>query len=282
MKRTINIKSSEYLRAPSPPTNLPFKIRSAGRTIGCPYHSTLGTYNDDAMLTLVVDGSGWYRDSLGGIPVKAGMLGLVLPCKDTGILMSDPDDPYEHFYCRFAGHEGMKTASRIKGRMGGTAFVHFESWHLLAEAFRQLLSASTCSGERDGSVEKMSPADALLAYLLALIDNPPERRDGRLSRDKLDKYMTERISNPVDLNEMAAAFGVTKEHLCRSAKKLLAVTLHRHWLVMKMEWARKLLQQESISVAEAGRRVGYRDPFYFSKAFKSFHGVSPLDWRRAN
>ena len=31
--------------------------------------------------------------------------------------------------------------------------------------------------------------------------------------------------------------------------------------------------------AEAGRRVGYKDPFYFSKAFKAFHGASPSEWR---
>jgi AraC-type DNA-binding domain-containing proteins len=279
MERIMKLKVSDYFRPPSPPTRLPFRIRAAGLTINSPYHSTLGTYNEDAMLTLFVDGSGSYRCGKTIVIVSRGMLGLVLPGKDTGILMSNPDDPYEHFYCRFAGAEALKSATRIQTLMGGASFIRYPAWHIAAEAFRQLVSAPSHTGSSVSPEEKMSPADGMLAYLLAIIENSYGKKEGRIGAEKLEKYMMERISKPANLDEMAAAFGISKEHLCRCAKKLTGETVHGRWLSIKMDWARKLLQEESISVAEAGRRVGYKNPFYFSKAFKAFHGASPSEWR---
>ncbi len=279
MARVAGLKGGAYIRSPSPPTSLPFKVRAAGRTVNSPYHSTLGTYNEDAMLTLVVDGSGSYRCGRVCGEVSRGMLGLVLPGREVGILMSDPNDPYDHFYCRFAGSEAMKSASRIKELMGGASFIRFEAWHIAAEAFLQLVSAPLRTGPGIPGKEKMSPADGMLAYLLALIESSYEKKEERISAEKFEKYMMERISSPVNLDEMAAAFGISKEHLCRCARKLTGETVHGRWLRLKMDWARKLLQEGSISVAEAGRRVGYKDPFYFSKAFKAFHSASPSEWR---
>jgi len=61
---------------------------------------------------------------------------------------------------------------------------------------------------------------------------------------------------------------------------VLGDTIQQHWQRMKMQWARTLLRTPDMSVADVAYRVGYEDPFYFSRAFKRVVGVSPARWRK--
>lgn len=48
---------------------------------------------------------------------------------------------------------------------------------------------------------------------------------------------------------------------------------------VRMERAAELLRESSLSVAEIGRRVGYRQPAQFTKAFRRYYGLAPAHWR---
>jgi transcriptional regulator GlxA family with amidase domain len=48
---------------------------------------------------------------------------------------------------------------------------------------------------------------------------------------------------------------------------------------VRMERAAELLQQSSLPVAEITRRVGYREPAQFAKAFRRLYGLPPSRWR---
>jgi AraC family transcriptional regulator, transcriptional activator of pobA len=48
-----------------------------------------------------------------------------------------------------------------------------------------------------------------------------------------------------------------------------------------MAEARRLLVETDLAVEEVGRRVGYGDPSYFVRSFRSTRGATPLGWRRA-
>ncbi len=48
---------------------------------------------------------------------------------------------------------------------------------------------------------------------------------------------------------------------------------------VRMERAAQLLEETSLPVAEITRRVGYREPVQFAKAFRRYHGLPPSRWR---
>ena len=48
-----------------------------------------------------------------------------------------------------------------------------------------------------------------------------------------------------------------------------------------MDRAAELLERRSVTVREVARRVGYRQPAQFAKAFRRQHGVAPSDFRAA-
>lgn len=50
----------------------------------------------------------------------------------------------------------------------------------------------------------------------------------------------------------------------------------------RKERARELLLATELHVYQIAKQVGIRDPKYFSRLFKDFSGLNPLDYRRLN
>ncbi|MEL6643627.1 MAG: AraC family transcriptional regulator [Pseudomonadota bacterium] len=84
------------------------------------------------------------------------------------------------------------------------------------------------------------------------------------------------------VSSYAARLGVTPTHLSRvcrascgqSASRLLAERVHFE--------ARRLLQETDLNVSEISRRLGFRSPAYFTRAFQQKTGSTPSAFRRAN
>ena len=47
-----------------------------------------------------------------------------------------------------------------------------------------------------------------------------------------------------------------------------------------MERAVELLKDDTLTVAQVSYEVGIEDPYYFSKSFKAFYGISPTQYRK--
>lgn len=268
--------ATDYMRAQPAPTALPFRVRTVGRIREAPWHSTLGTYHGDAMLTLFLAGRGAYRQSDRTLSVEAGMLGLVLPESDVGVLAADPADPYDHYYIRFAGAEALCIAHRFALRCPAP-FSLLPGWQGLLPYLSRALEHFDSRTARD---EYMRPVDGALAQLLVQLDNPVvEDVSQALTASSLRSYMENRLEEPMDIARMAGHFRVSKGHLCRQARRLLGGTLVPAWRTMKVGWARQLLADTDMTVDEVSRRVGFSSPFYFSTVFKQVAGCSPSQWR---
>jgi len=261
-----------------PPTRLPYRVRTVGRNARRAYHATLGTHHGDAMITLVIAGRGWYRGGGEARPLAAGDVVLVTPDREAGIIMADPADPYDHFYCRFAGSEALRTAGRIvTERADGEAVFAWDAWRDGAALMGRMRVEAAWD---PAPADRITPTDAMLAELLAMLDYRPPAAGRALTGEVLRQYMIDHIAEPNDLSAAAGHFGVSRSHLCREARRLLGTTLVGAWQAMRLEWARILLGEASLSVGEVARRVGYADAFYFSRVFREQCGLSPRQWRK--
>lgn len=81
-------------------------------------------------------------------------------------------------------------------------------------------------------------------------------------------YLRSHLAEPVTRQDLARIFGVTPEHVNALFRRELGVTptqfLHRERILR----AHRLLRDEGLSVKEAAARVGFDDPFYFSRIFR--------------
>jgi len=245
-------------------------------------HSTWGTHHGDVMLTLLVAGRGWYLHAGEKQAVSAGELGIVPPGPDPGILMADPDEPYSHYYCRFAGREASAAAMRIRERRGGRAFAPCPDFEGCAAVMEDMCAWSQPHhGGYLSDAPPMTPCEGLLLHLLARLQTPPaERPPAAVTEAALRRYVYDHLSVPFDLAAAARHFGVSRSHLCRAARQQLGEPLGRFARSVKLAYARTLLAEPALSVQEVAKRVGYPDPLHFSKVFRRAFGEPPTRARR--
>jgi AraC-like DNA-binding protein len=84
------------------------------------------------------------------------------------------------------------------------------------------------------------------------------------------------------LDDIARRVASSRRQLQRAYAEVGDTTFREHLTAVRMEKAAQLLHNPALTVREVARRVGYRQPAQFAKAFRRHHGAAPSDFRTAN
>jgi transcriptional regulator GlxA family with amidase domain len=94
-------------------------------------------------------------------------------------------------------------------------------------------------------------------------------------------YMTDHLNQPLQVSTLAALANVSPSHFFALFKKRTGCPPIDFFTRLRMRHASRLLGSTSASVKEVAAALGYDDPFYFSRVFKSVHNVPPSRYRMA-
>ena len=97
---------------------------------------------------------------------------------------------------------------------------------------------------------------------------------------KADTFMREHLSEPVSLSQLADAAGLNSFQLLRAAKAIWGETPLRRLTRLRMEVAKRLLDQGYLPIIEIAIDCGYSNPSHFATAFRRHVGVTPIEYRR--
>ena len=81
------------------------------------------------------------------------------------------------------------------------------------------------------------------------------------------------------LDDIARRVASSRRQLQRAYAEVGGTTFRTHLTRVRMEKAADLLASHLLTVREVARRVGYRQPAQFAKAFRRQFGVAPSDFR---
>jgi AraC-like DNA-binding protein len=81
------------------------------------------------------------------------------------------------------------------------------------------------------------------------------------------------------LDDIARRVASSRRQLQRAYAEIGDTTFRDHLTAVRMHVAAELLSTRALTVREVARRVGYRQPAQFAKAFRRHHGVAPSDYR---
>ncbi|MCR5763919.1 MAG: response regulator [Treponema sp.] len=95
----------------------------------------------------------------------------------------------------------------------------------------------------------------------------------------IKSYIDTHFSEDITLELLGNTFFFTKEYLSRLFKKRYSCGIYDYVLKVRMENAKKLLSSSNYQIQQIAYQTGYKDSNYFSKAFKSFYGISPTEFR---
>jgi AraC-like DNA-binding protein len=91
-----------------------------------------------------------------------------------------------------------------------------------------------------------------------------------------------RYSEPLGVEQMAQAAGLSRAHFSRAFRDAFGESPHSYLLTRRMERAAALLRHTDRSVAEVCVSVGLQSVGSFTTSFKRTYGVSPTAYRAAH
>lgn len=93
------------------------------------------------------------------------------------------------------------------------------------------------------------------------------------------RYINENIADDITLTRLSKALFVTKNHLCKQFKKNTAMTVIEYIKLRRISMAKKKLQFTDMSIADIAQFCGFDNASYFSKLFKKYEGMTPMQYR---
>ena len=98
--------------------------------------------------------------------------------------------------------------------------------------------------------------------------------------DNVIADIREHYTEDISLTSLAEKYNVSTGHMSKLIKDCLDMNFSDYVASLRIQRAKELLTDDSISIQEIAEIVGYNDYFYFTKVFKKVEGISPSKYRR--
>ena len=95
------------------------------------------------------------------------------------------------------------------------------------------------------------------------------------------RYINQHYCEDITLQQIAGIFFVNIGYLSRRFKEEVGESYISYVTRRRMERAKLLLEDKSLSISEIAAQLSYKDINYFSSLFKKTTGVSPQKYRRS-
>ena len=122
-------------------------------------------------------------------------------------------------------------------------------------------------------------------YLMDLIDTACtavlEDKQDRYSRPFtfVDQYVRSHLEQPISVEAVAKIIGLNTKYFSQLCKSYLGSTFLEYLTNIRMEKAKQLLSEGTLSVKEIAESTGFVDGNYFSRVFRHYYGITPSSFK---
>jgi AraC-like DNA-binding protein len=233
---------------------------------------------DQAIFIYCAQGRGWCRIEGRRHEVSPGDL-LVVPPETPHAYGADEKQPWTIHWVHATGN----TAGLLLDELGVRAeapVAQLGRFPELLSLFDELLQVL----EHGYTPTHLLYAAQTLTHLIgAMIWH--QRQTGREGREPTRKilhsveYMKHHLEKTLSVAALAAMANFSASHFTALFKQHTGYAPIDYFIRLRMHHACQLLDTTSLSVKEISTMVGYDDPFYFSRMFKSLNEIAPSDYR---
>jgi transcriptional regulator GlxA family with amidase domain len=89
------------------------------------------------------------------------------------------------------------------------------------------------------------------------------------------RFVDERLGESISLADLASLAGVSRFHFARQFRVSTGESPMEYRRRMRIERAKRILVQQSSTIAEVAIRLGFADQSHFTRTFRRMVGVSP-------
>lgn len=205
---------------------------------------------------------------------------FIIPANQAHIYGADLIDPWSIYWIHFRGDHTRLFQSII----GKTISVkdaansrHQDRFTLFEEMYQNLSMGY--------STENLEYISFCLTYFLASIKYLPQYRE--IKNVKMDDviqksilFMKENLERKITVEDIAHAVGYSVSHLITLFTQKTSYPPMVYYNQLRIQKACSYLQFSELKIKEIAFRLGYYDPFHFSKAFLKEMEISPREYRK--
>jgi AraC-like DNA-binding protein len=233
---------------------------------------------EQAIFIYCVNGSGWCELAGKKHSVHAGEV-LVIPPHTPHAYGADRKNPWTIHWFHAQGSRLDDFLAELNMPAGRPVVFLGEDPQVLA-MFEEVLAVL----EHGYTPRQMLHASHALAHLLAVMirhrhESWREQPDTRQKISRTLAYMKQHLDQPLQLDTLAALAGLSRSRYTALFKAQTGFPPMDYFNRLRMHRACQWLDTSDSSVKAIAARLGYEDPLYFSRVFKSIIEISPAQYR---
>lgn len=232
---------------------------------------------NDNILFYCLGGKGYYDTHLGSFELTSNHF-AILPAHHFHRYQADITDPWTIYWIHFSGNKlsELNAYLKVENYITPTPIKYDEcfisSWE---EMYNALKGGYTWSN--------ISYANFCLYRFISLFVFPEVKIKSYQEDDMISdsiKFLKKNINKMLSVEDIAVHFYYSASHFSALFKNKTGRSPLEYFIQLKIRHACQLLDQSPLKIKEIASRVGYEDPYYFSRLFCKMTGVSPNKYRQ--
>jgi len=241
-------------------------------------HSWGPALRDHYLIHFVVSGSGTLRCNQQEYKIHAGELFITYPAQ-VSAYQADSEDPWQYNWVGFNGTDARRLV-KMTGFSRQQPVLRSDDAELTGNLLRRIADAGDNTAAADA--EMAGCLYLFLAHLIRMNQNTSTANPRQTYVTGALRYIQYNYANDIGVNDIAHYVGISRSQLYRAFLQDFGVSPHTYLQTYRINEACSLLHDPTYSVAEVAGSVGFNDPLYFSRVFKSIKGTTPSAYQKNN
>jgi len=190
-------------------------------------------------------------------------------------IRNDPGNPMVKYFVDFIGTEALRLRMASPLRNG---VVRLSAPGEILDIFDDLQRQGARTAP--GAPEICSALVRLLILKIGAFAIPDTETDPRAlaTYQRCKEQVEHKFIELNSLAQIARICHVDQAYICRLFQRFDHQSPYRYLLRLKMNRAAELLMSSQLLVKELAEKLGFDDPYHFSRVFKSVHHISPVQF----
>ena len=239
-------------------------------------HSWGPAIRDHYIIHYVVSGKGTLRYNQQTYTIEPGQLFIIYPSQ-VAAYQADASQPWKYNWVGFNGTDAGRLV-KMTGLSPDHPVIQSDDPDKTRSLLRHIADAGDNTAAADA--EMAGCLYLLLAHLIRMNSRHPAGNPHQTYVSNALRYIQYNYANDIGVSDIAQYVGISRSQLYRAFLQDFGVSPHNYLQTYRINEACGLLHDPVFSVAEVAGSVGFNDPLYFSRVFKSIKGITPSEYQR--
>lgn len=188
---------------------------------------------------------------------------------------SSVTDPWSIYWIHFAGENADLIYNRQQEKEDKTSIPHVERNTAMFEEMYQLLDGNF-------NTRSLEVVSIKLQHFIASFIYYQETNFTSAQQDPIQhsvQFMKDNLNRVLNIEELAKQQRLSVSHYCRLFRSRTGSSPNQYFNQLKIQKSCQYLYFTDMHIKEICAAVGFDDPFYFSRLFKKFMGISPSGYK---